>query len=355
MFLQTFDTFLLYQLQEIILVFSTLFLGKFTCQTLQFYGTWVAQCIDRMTDTIDETCLVVRLLVEHTLEISIKFGYITPILDSFFQMVEHIDNLDIGTTMQRTLQTADTCSNRTVSICTGRRCYTYSKGRVVTTTMFCLDNQEKVEHTGIQFGIVLMLHHIKKVLSNREILTRMTNMETSTLNRVTVDVVCISDNGWELGYQLYALAHQIVTADVIRIRIEGVHFEHTTGQDVHDVTAFQLDDMGNRTMIKRHIIVQEFSESIQFLLIRQLAREQQEGNFLESEALLLQERSYQIIEFITTIIKFTLCRGQLTFCIALITHYITDIGQSDQHTRSIFITKSTLHIELLECILINLA
>ena len=33
----------------------------------------------------------------------------------------------------------------------------------------------------------------------------------------------------------------------------------------------------------------------------------------------------------------------------------TDIGQSDQHTRAILITKSTLHIELLECILINLA
>ena len=180
-------------------------------------------------------------------------------------------------------------------------------------------------------------------------------MQTSTLNRVTVDVVCISDDGWELGNQLYALAHQIVTADVIRIRIEGVHFKHTTGQDVHDVAAFQLDDMGNRTMIKRHIIVQEFSESIQFLLIRQLAREQQEGYFLESETLLLQERSYQVIKFITTIIKFTLCRGQLTFCIALITHYITDIGQSDQHTRAILITKSTLHIELLECILINLA
>ena len=96
-------------------------------------------------------------------------------------------------------------------------------------------------------------------------------METSTLNRVTVDVVCISNDGWELGNQLNALAHQIVTADVIRIRIEGVHFKHTTGQDVHDIAAFQLDDMGNRTMIKRHIIVQEFFESIQFLLIRQLA------------------------------------------------------------------------------------
>ena len=58
-----------------------------------------------------------------------------------------------------------------------------------------------------------------------------------------------------------------------------------------------------RTMIKRHIIVQKFLESIQFLLIRQLARAQQEGYFLESEALLLQERSYQVIKFITTMVR----------------------------------------------------
>jgi citrate synthase len=78
-------------------------IAKFTSQTLQFNGTWVAQSIDRMTDTINETCLVISLLVEHSLKVSIKFSYITPILNSFFQVVEHIDNLDIGTTMQRTL------------------------------------------------------------------------------------------------------------------------------------------------------------------------------------------------------------------------------------------------------------
>ncbi len=33
MFLQAFDAFLLYELQEVILVFSTLFLGQFTSQT----------------------------------------------------------------------------------------------------------------------------------------------------------------------------------------------------------------------------------------------------------------------------------------------------------------------------------
>ena len=51
---------------------------------------------------------------------------------------------------------------------------------------------------------------------------------------------------------------------------------------------------------------------------------------LQCTALLLQERSYQVIKFITTIIKFTFCRSQLTFCIALITHYIT-IGNLNQY------------------------
>ena len=71
-------------------------------------------------------------------------------------------------------------------------------------------------------------------------------------------------------------------------------------------------------------------------------------------------KKYSSLMNLNTNITFTVKKlkskwGQFTFCIALITHNVTDIGQSDQHTRTIFITKSTLHIELLECILINLA
>ena len=200
-----------------------------------------------------------------------------------------------------------------------------------------------------------MLHHIEEILCDREILTWVTDVQASTLHRVTIDVVCISDDGWELRNQLYTLTHQVIAADIIRVRIEGVHLEHTASQDVHDVGTLQLDDVGNGTVIERHIVVQEFLESIQLLLIRQLTGKEQEGNFLETEPFLLQERSNEIIKLIATIVELTLGRLQLTILIAFVTHNVTDVGQSDQHTRAILITKSTLHVELGKCLLIYLA
>ena len=200
-----------------------------------------------------------------------------------------------------------------------------------------------------------MLHHIEEILCNREVLTWMTDMQTSALHRVTIDIVCVCDDGRELGNQLYTLAHQVVTTDIIRIWIESVHFEHTTSQDVHDIATLQLNDMGNRTVIERHIIIDEFPESLQFLLVRQLTGEQKESHLLKTESFLLEKRSYKVIQFIATIVEFTLGRFQFTLLITLITHHITDIGQTDEHTRTILIAKTTLHIEFGECLLVNLA
>ncbi len=91
-----------------------------------------------------------------------------------------------------------------------------------------------------------------------------------TLYRVTIDVVCIGDDGWELRNQLHTLTHQVVAADIIRVRIEGVHFEHATSQDVHDVRSLQFDDVRNGAVVERHVVVEEFLKSLQLLLVRQL-------------------------------------------------------------------------------------
>ena len=352
---QALDALLLYQLQELILILSTLFLGKLASQALQLHGTWVAQCVDGMADTIDETRLVVSLLVEHSLQVNVKFVYVLPVSDYFLQVMEHVDYLDVGTTMQRTFQATDTCGDRAVSICASGRCNTHSEGRVVTTTMLCLDDEQQVEHTSIQLGIVLMLQHVKEILGDSEVLARVTNVKTSTLHGVTIDVVSIRNDGRELGYQLDALTHQIVTADVVWVRVEGVHFEHATSQDVHDVGAFQLDDVRDGTVVERHVVVDQFLESLQVLLVWQLSGKQEVSHLLESESLLLEERRNEVVELVTTIVELTVGRHELAIGITLVAHNVTDIGQSDQHTRTILVTESTLHIIFLECLLVYLA
>ena len=101
--------------------------------------------------------------------------------------------------------------------------------------MLSLDDKQKVEHTSVEFGIVFMLEHIEEVFGNTEILFWVTNVEATSLHRVAIDVVSISHDSWELGDKLYRLTHEVVARNIIGIRVEGVHFEHTTGKDVHDV------------------------------------------------------------------------------------------------------------------------
>ena len=57
-----------------------------------------------MANAIDETGLVVSLLVQHAVEIRVDLINALPVGDVLLQMVEHIDALDVGTSMQGTFQ-----------------------------------------------------------------------------------------------------------------------------------------------------------------------------------------------------------------------------------------------------------
>lgn len=39
------------------------------------------------------------------------------------------------------------------------------------------------------------------------------------------------------------LPHQVVTGSIVRIRIERIHFQNTTGKDIHDILSFQVEDI----------------------------------------------------------------------------------------------------------------
>ena len=209
--------------------------------------------------------------------------------------------------------------------------------------MLSLDDKQQIEHTRVEFGEVFILKHIEKVLCDRHILTGMTDIETTTLHGVSIDVISVGDDRGELGDQLDGLPHEIVARDVIGIGIKGVHLQHATGQDVHNVAAFQVDDVHNRTMVKRHILIDQLTESRQLLLVGQIARKKQISDFLEAEALFFQQRRDEIVEFIATIVEPTRTRTQRSVVITLVANDITDIGQSDKHTCAILVAQSALH------------
>ena len=95
-----------------------------------------------MSDTVDQAGLVIGFLVQHPHEIGIYLVYIFPVGYVFFQMMEHINHLDIGSPVQRTFQRTDTSGYGRIGIRTGRASHADCERRVVTSSMFGLENKQ---------------------------------------------------------------------------------------------------------------------------------------------------------------------------------------------------------------------
>ena len=158
-------------------------------------------------------------------------------------------------------------------------------------------------------------------------------------------IICIRNNGRELGNQINALAHQIVTGSIIGSRVKTVHLEYTACQDIHNIISFQFDNIHLGFLFQRHVVIDKFTERSQFFFIRQIAGQQQISHFLESETLLFNKSMNNILYIITTVEQLTRDRFQATARNTFIPHYITNSGEPDQHTCAVFIAQTAFHIK----------
>ena len=194
---------------------------------------------------------------------------------------------------------------------------------------------------------------MKEILGNRKILLRMADMQGTAESGMTKHIVCVCNDSGEFGNEVYALTHQIIAGSVIGFRVEAVHFEYAACQDIHNVVSFQLNDIHLGFLLQRHVIIDKFAERSQFLFIGQITGQQQIGHFLKSETLLLHKCVDNIFHIISPVEQFTRNRLQATAGNTFVTHYVTNPGKPDQHTRAIFITQTAFHIKLGEQFSIN--
>ncbi len=68
--------------------------------------------------------------------------------------------------------------------------------------------------------------------------------------------------------RLDALAHQVIARGIVRIRIETVHLEHASRQDIHYIISFKLDDVHLRFLFQRHIIIDQLAKGSQLFSCR---------------------------------------------------------------------------------------
>jgi len=180
-------------------------------------------------------------------------------------------------------------------------------------------------------------------------------MQRTTLLAMSVNVVSIGDDGRETWDQLDRLAHQVVARGIIGVRIERVHFEDATGQDVHDVLSLQIQDVHLRLLFERHIVADQFLETCQFFYIWQFTGQKQVSDLFETETFLLDQPVCDVFHIVSAVKQFSRDRFQSAFRQTLVTHHVTNLRQSDQHSCTVFVTKPTLHIIHWEQFVVDLA
>ena len=114
-------------------------------------------------------------------------------------------------------------------------------------------------------------------------------MQAAATDGVLVNIVGVSHDGRELGDELYRLPHEVVATDVVGVRVKGVHLQDAARENVHDVGALDVDDVHDGAVVQCHVVVEQFLEGVQLLLVGQLAGEQEVSNLLKAEPFLLQQ------------------------------------------------------------------
>ena len=113
--------------------------------------------------------------------------------------------------------------------------------------------------------------------------------------------------------------------------------------------------MHDGLVVKRHVVVYKFTESIELLLVGQVSRQQQKRNLLKSETLLCQQRRHEVVKLIATIEQFAVGGTQFPVLATLISHHVSYVCQSHEHATAVLVTQSALHAIFWEQLIVDLA
>ena len=119
--------------------------GKRARVTTAHLGTRVAQRVDGVAHTVDETRAVEGLLVEDLAQVGCDLVLVLPIGDMRADVLVHGDNLGVGATVARALERADSRGVGGIRVGGRRRQHAASEGGVVAAAVLGMQHEHNVE------------------------------------------------------------------------------------------------------------------------------------------------------------------------------------------------------------------
>ena len=301
-----------------------------------------------MSDTVDQPALVIHLLAQHFDQIGIDLFLAGPVAYVLLEMLELVDDGQIGSAVKRSLERSYSRRDRRIGIGSRRTGYADRERRVVAAAVLGMQHQRQIERARVELRIAA-LEHIEKILRYRKFLLRKADMQRAPLIAVTHDVVRIGDDRGKLRDQIDRLPHQVIARGIVRVIVEGVHAEHAAGQNIHDVLPLHVENVHLRLVMQRHEIVNQRTEGRQLLPVGQVARQKKKDGLLETEPFLGLNTPYQVFDADTPVDQLARNRLHLTFGLPF------DLRQPDQHAGMVLVAQPPLDVVFHEKIRLDMA
>ena len=184
--------------------------GEGTRLFFELDGTRIGQCVNGVTDAVDETALVPHLAAQNAFEVIFHFVIAVPVLHILHNVRHHLAYLVVRAAVTEALQGADSCGDGGVDIRLRGGKHTRGKCGVVTAAVLCVEHHAKVEQLGF---LVRELAILAQGIQNRfrRFVLRLERVEKHGLFIVmaALDLIGIRHDGRHTRNERDALAHVI--------------------------------------------------------------------------------------------------------------------------------------------------
>ena len=327
---------------------AQIFLGsERTCVVAADLGARVAQGVDGVAHTVDETRAVEGLLVENLAQVGCDLVLVLPIGDMCTDVLVHGHDLGVGAAVARALERADGRGVGGIRI--GGRGGQYAAGKrgVVAAAVLGMQHEHHVEQHGFVAGEChAAAQHLQDGLGGGETGRGMRYMNLGAAALGDRGHMREGGDAGETGEHGDGDIDFVLGCNGVGLGVEGVEQQHGALKHIHDARRHrghgELADVFVAQVPKS---TQTSAKTVKLFLGGQRARNEQIGDLFVAVAVLGLGVVDQILDAVATKREFALIGHDLTVDLVVAVH-IRDASEARDHARAVGIAQAALDIVL---------
>ncbi len=171
----------------------------------------------------------------------------------------------------------------------------------------------------------------------------MPEYERFTLVGMPEAKVNIGCNNGEFGNKVERLLQQVNVRIVFGFVILRIHHQYRTGKHVHDVLSPERENKIDKAVGEVAVTCHVGRKQFQVIFVGQFPCHQQVNRFIESMPFVFLESMHQVVDINAPVIESSFAGYDLVV-LFFISHYIADIGKTDQYAGTIQVPQSAFDI-----------